>query len=141
MPHDMEICNNCATTQKISLGNFFFNFNITFLATCGCANDFLKMLPKFKITARSQLQNFLLVQKLENFSSEIIQILPSHSPQYGDVQVILLRFFCDSKWPPQMNFNFLRSQKLNVVNLSNFTITFPTIWRCAWDLIKVIQKF
>ena len=41
-------------TQKISLV-IFFNFNITFLATCGCAIDFLKMLPKFKMAAESQL--------------------------------------------------------------------------------------
>ena len=37
---------------------------ITFLATCGYASDFLKMLPKFKIAARSQLQIFLWAQKL-----------------------------------------------------------------------------
>ena len=29
-----------AKTQKISLDNFFEYFNITFLATCGCAIDF-----------------------------------------------------------------------------------------------------
>ena len=52
-----------AKTRKISLVNFF-NFNITFLATCGCATDFLKMLPKFKMAARSELQNFLWAQKL-----------------------------------------------------------------------------
>ena len=34
---------------------FFFNFNMTFLATWGCASDFLKMLPKFKMATRSQL--------------------------------------------------------------------------------------
>ena len=53
-----------AKTQKIGLFNFFFNFNITFLATCGCAIDFLKMLPKFKMAARSQLQIVLWAQKL-----------------------------------------------------------------------------
>ena len=49
---------------KMYLVNFFFNFNITFLATWGCASDFLKMLPKFKIAARGQLQIFLWAQKL-----------------------------------------------------------------------------
>ena len=34
--------------------SIFLNFNITFLGTCGCANDFLKMLPKLKMAARSQ---------------------------------------------------------------------------------------
>ena len=78
-----------AKTQKISsIVNFFLNFTITFIATCGCAIDFLKMLPKFKMAARSQLQNFLWAQKLQNQTSEIIQILQSHSPQYGDVRVI-----------------------------------------------------
>ena len=48
-----------AKTQKNSLV-FFFIFNITFLGT----GDFLKMLPKFKMVDRSQLQNFLWAQKL-----------------------------------------------------------------------------
>ena len=34
--------------KNFSLLNFFLNFNITFLATCGCASDFLNMLSKFK---------------------------------------------------------------------------------------------
>ena len=40
------------------------------------------------MAARGQLQIFLWAQKLQNFKSEIIQILLSISPQYGDVQVI-----------------------------------------------------
>ena len=35
---------------------------------------------------------FLGAQKLQNFKSEIIQISLSHSPRYGDVQVIFLGF-------------------------------------------------
>ena len=35
---------------------------------------------------------FLWAQKLQNSKSEIIQILLSHSPRYGDVQVIFLGF-------------------------------------------------
>ena len=66
---------------------FFSNFNITFLATRGCASDFLKMLPNFKMAARGQLQIFLLAQKLQNLKWEIIHILLSYSPRYGDVQV------------------------------------------------------
>ena len=34
-----------AKTQK-QLVNFFGNFNIIFLATWGCASDFLELLPK-----------------------------------------------------------------------------------------------
>ena len=48
------------------------------------------MLPKFEMAARGQLPIFLLAQKLQNLNSEIIQILLSHSPRYGDVQVIFL---------------------------------------------------
>ena len=46
-------------------GNFFGNFNITFLATRGYASDFLKMLPQFKMAARCQLHFFLWAQKLK----------------------------------------------------------------------------
>ena len=66
---------------------------MTFLATWGCASDFLEMLPKFKMATRGQLQNILWAQKLQNLKSEIIQILLSHSPRYGDVQVTFLRFY------------------------------------------------
>ena len=41
--------------QFICLVNLFSNFNITYLATWGCASDFLKMLPNFKMAARGQL--------------------------------------------------------------------------------------
>ena len=30
---------------------------------------------------------------------------------------------------------------IKVRNFSNFTITFPTIWRCAGDIFKVLLKF
>ena len=33
-----------------------------------------------------------------------------------------------------------KTLKLNVRNYSNFTITFPTIWRCACDFFKVLRK-
>ena len=36
---------------------------------------------------------FLWAQKLKNLKLEIIQILQSHSPRYGDVQVIFSRFY------------------------------------------------
>ena len=80
---------------------------MTFLATWGCASDFLKMLPKFKMAARDQL---------ENLKSEIIQILLSHSPPYGDVQVTFSKFYLNSKWPPRTNLNFLETQKISFVN-------------------------
>ena len=34
-----------------------------------------------------------------------------------------------------------KTLKLKVRNYSNFTITFPMIWRCAGDFFKVLLKF
>ena len=45
------------------------------------------------MAARGRLQFFLWAQKFQNLKSKIIQILLSHSPQYGDVQVIFLTFY------------------------------------------------
>ena len=61
-------------TQKNCLVIFFFNFNITFLATWGCASDFLKMPPKFKMAARGKLPFFFvgaktLKLKVRNYSN------------------------------------------------------------------------
>ena len=44
------------------------------------------------MAAGGQLQIFLWAQKLQNSNSEIIQILLSHYPRYGDVQVTFSRF-------------------------------------------------
>ena len=89
---------------------------MTFLAAWGRASVFLKMLPKFRMAARGQLQIFLWAQKLKVLlkfkmaaadqfqffvgaifcgsknQSEIFHVLQSHSPRFGDVQVIFLRF-------------------------------------------------
>ena len=45
------------------------------------------------MAARGQLQKNLWAQKLKNLKSEIIQILLSHSPPYGDVHVTFSRFY------------------------------------------------
>ena len=58
-----------------------------------------------------------------------------------DVQV---RSYQNSKWPPEGNskiFVGAKTLKLKVRNYSNFTITFPMIWRCAGDFFKVLPKF
>ena len=70
---------------------------MVFLATWGCASDFLKMLPKFKIAILGELQIFFVYAKTQNLKSEIIQILQSHSPRYGDVQVIFLKGLARAK--------------------------------------------
>ena len=116
------------------------NFNITFLAAWGCASDFSKMLPNFKMAARGQLQIFLWAQKLQNLRKELIQILLSHFPRYGDVQVIFLRFYWNSKWPPWINFIFscgCKNWKIEISNNSHCTITLPTIWKCACDFTEI----
>ena len=66
---------------------------MTFLGTWGCASDFLGRLPKFKMAARGQLQKNCERKNSKTFKSEIIQILLSYSPLYGDVQVTFSRFY------------------------------------------------
>ena len=46
-----------------------------------------------------------------NTQSEIIQIVLSHSPRYGDVQVIFSRFNLNSKWSLRINFILFRGRK------------------------------
>ena len=63
---------------------------MTFLATWGCASDFLKMLTQFKIAAKV---NSKKICGRKNLKSEIIQILLSDSPPYGDdFFKVLLKF-------------------------------------------------
>ena len=68
--------------------------------------------------------------------SEIIQILLSHSPPYGDVQVTFSRFYWNSKWPPRINFNFLvgaKTQKISLVNFFKFYHHIPSnMCMCNW---------
>ena len=62
--------------------------------------------------------------------SEIIQIL--HPPRYGDVQVIfrgLTEIQNGCYWSTWQFFCVRKN--LKVRNYTNFTITFPTIWRCG----------
>ena len=117
IPHDMEMCRWLFQSfteiqngrhrsifwlaQKICLVNFLFYFTITFLETWGFASGFLKMLQKFKMAARGQLQIFLWVQKLQNSKSQIIQIditFPTIWRFAGDFRKVLLKL----KWPPQI---------------------------------------
>ena len=60
-----------AKTQKL-LVIFFFNLNMTFLATWGCASDFLKMLTKFKMASRGQLQKKNCRRKSSKTISQIL---------------------------------------------------------------------
>ena len=70
-----------------------------------------------------------------------------------------LEMLPNSKWPPEVNSKifvgaktlklevnmfidgFFRVTIYNMGNYSNFTITFPMIWRWAGDFFKVLLKF
>ena len=73
-------------------GQFFLNFNMTFLATWGCARA-----TKIQNGRQRSTPKFFVGTKTLKLKSEIIQILRSHSPQYGDVQVTFSRFFMKFK--------------------------------------------
>ena len=66
---------------------------MTFLATWGSASDFLKMLPKFKMAAKGQLQKNLWAQKLEvrNYSNFTITF-PTIWRCAVDIFKVLLKF-------------------------------------------------
>ena len=78
----LKFFGGCKNSKNL-FGQFFFQFSHHIPS-----NIFLKMLPNSKLAARCQLQIFLWAQKLQNLRKEIIQILLSHFPRYGDVQVI-----------------------------------------------------
>ena len=58
-----------------------------------------------------QLHNFCGGKNSKNWQSETIQVLQSHSPQYGDVQVTFSRFYWNLKWPPWINFIYFGQRK------------------------------
>ena len=68
---------------------------MTFVATWGCASDFLKMLPKFKMAARGQLKFFVgaktLKLKVRNHSNFTITF-PMIWRCAGDFFKVLLKF-------------------------------------------------
>ena len=68
---------------------------MTFVATWGCASDFLEMLPQFKMAARGQLQNFLVgaktLFKVRNYSNFTITF-PMIWRCAGDFFKVLLKF-------------------------------------------------
>ena len=92
------------TDQPQFFYDFFSNFNIKYLATCGCASDFLKDANKIQNGCHKSTPKFLWAQK----KSKIIQILLSHPPSYD---VTFSKFHWNSKWPPRINFNILVGAK------------------------------
>ena len=101
----------------------FFNFNITFLATRGCASDFLKILPKFKMTA-----NQIEKKKLSNFTI----VFPTIWRCACDFFKVALKI----KMAPRINFNFFRAQKLKKLKVEIIQILQshpPMILRWAFN--------
>ena len=123
-----------AQKLKKLVWSIFLNFNITFLATCGCAIYFLKMLPKFKMSARSQLQFFffgaktlkLNVRNYSNFTATLPTIwrcacdffkvlrefkMAAMHELYNFVgakklwsEIMCRWFYWNLKWPSQVHF-------------------------------------
>ena len=115
---------------------------MTFLATWGCASDFLKILPKFKIAARGQLQKILWAQKLKvrNCSNFTITF-PTIWRCAGDIFKVLLKF----KMATTANLNFLGgAQKLKKLVSSiffQFQHYMPSNCGCVIDFSKMLPKF
>ena len=116
---------------------FYSNFTITFSTIWIYADDFFKVLLKFKMSTTDQLYFFLWAQKLKNLKSENIQIF-NHIPH--DMEKCRLFFKVPLKFKMAAMdelHNFLWAQKIEVRNNSHFTITLPTIWKCAGNFTEI----
>ena len=65
--------------------SFFFFFNMPFSAAWGCASDFLKMLPKFKMATRGNFNFFVGAKTYLNFTIAF----PTICRCAGDFKVLL----------------------------------------------------
>ena len=72
----------------------------------GMCKWFFKDATKFQNGCQRSTLKFFVSAKTTKLKKKIIQILLSDFPQYGDVQVIFLGFYWNSKWPPWINFIF-----------------------------------
>ena len=121
--------------------SIFFKFQHHIPSNMWMCKWFFKDATKFQNGRQRSSLNFLWAQKLQNLKLEIIQILLS--PRYGDVQLIFLRFYWNSKRPPWINFIFFcesKNRKIEmkwISNNSHCTITSPTIWKCACDFTEI----
>ena len=112
---------------------------MTFLATWGCASDFFKMLPKFKMAATGQLQKILWAQKPEirNYSNFTITF-PTIWRCAGDIFKVVLKFKMATT--DQLHFFGSRKnpQKKFVQFFYYFNITFLATCGCAIDFLKML---
>ena len=62
----------CKNFKKL-FGQFFFNFNITCLATWGCAIDFFKDATKFQNGRLRSTSKFFVGEKTQNLSQKLFK--------------------------------------------------------------------
>ena len=92
-------------TQKICLVNFFLNFNITFLATWGCASDFFKDATKFQNGHQMSIPKSTKLKE-RNYSNFTITF-----PTIWRYASDFFKFYWNSQWPPWINFIFSCGRK------------------------------
>ena len=114
----------------------------TFLATWECASDFIKMLSKWP--PEVYFKFFCGLKNSETQILLIFLILLSHSPRYGDVQVIFLLVLLKFKMAAtdQLH-NFLWTHKLRSIKLFNFFYHIPhdmEMCRCFFRGLPKIQN-
>ena len=126
--------------QKLKVRNYL-NFTITFLIIWRCAGAFSKFYLNSKWPPPESTSIFWWAQKLKKLVWSIFFEFSHHIPSS---MWMCDRFFKDvtnilngRQKSTQIFFVGPKTRKHKVVNFSNFTITFPTIWRCACDFFKV----
>ena len=124
-------CKNSSNTQELQklFGQFFLKFQNHVLATWGCASDFLKTLPKFKMAARGQLQS-----EVRNYSNFTITF-PTIWRCAGDFFKLLLKFKMAA--PDQLKFFWgggaQKYKKKYLVNFFEILASHPSnMGMCEW---------
>ena len=137
---------SCWRKKSKTTGQIFLKFQHNIRSNMGMCKWFFRDATKIQNGRQRATLNFFVGAKtLKLKVGKIIQILLSHSPWYGDVQVSFSKFYWNSKWPPQINLNFLggvKTQKNCLVNFFiYFNITFLATWGCASDFLKMLPNF
>ena len=131
----------CTASGVKTTGQYVLKFYHHIPSNMGMSKWFFRDATKIQNGRQMSTLKFFVGAK----TLKLIQISLSHSPWYGDVQVTFSRFYWNSKWPPQINFDFLggvETQKICLVNFFwNFNITFLATWGCASDFLKMLPNF
>ena len=97
------------------------------------------MLPKFKIATRGRNKPYFW--GAQNLKKEIVLILLSHSPRYGDLQVIFSGFTEIKMVVIDQLHNFLWAQKLKCQKLFKFFYHIFYNMEMCKSFFKVFLKF